>query len=447
MLCGVGVCAAIVGVPGAAQAHVPIVYVFGPEDDWCGFLNQEVLVDDAEFYPGDVVVLGPGEYGPCAFTALVTDNATEFTILQSQDEDDPARFVYEPGMEGPLLDITGTQLQMYDLVFEGVPEGEVGVRVTDVDNLWMRFGAFSDIAGTGLSIEGDADTVWILDERIGTTAEGTGIEVVADGSVAALRLRNNVFTGSGTAIRSGAGLEVSDSVFAGEAGLGTGIERLAVGESGTDATQLSGNAFLDLQTGIQTASDTLIRNSVFRVEGDALQVTEAATVRVLGNSIVGGVQVDGSGPDSEIADNAGVDPELGPGNIACDDPGECWRDVAANDFYPTPESPLRAGGQGTSDDALFEDFCETERVEPRTSGAIQWVGDTPWEPVEVDFRSDSQCKLFGTPDGDPDPDFDEDPPPDEPCGCASGRGGAAISVLAFVAVALRRRRRARPTAH
>jgi hypothetical protein len=428
------------GLGVRADAHIPVVHVFGPEDGWCGFLNQEVDFQEASFYPGDVVVLRPGAYAPCAFTALVTDGPGEFTVLQSLDEDDPARFVWTDDTQGPLLDITGTQLQMFDLVFEDVPAGAVGVRLSNVDNTWMRFGRFSNIAGTGLSIEGDADTVWILDEWVETAAGGTGIELVGDGSVSAIRLRNDVFTGAGTGVRAAAAIEVSDSLFAGD-GAGRGIALVGPGDT---TSLLSSNAVLDLETGIEASSDVLIRNSVLRAQ-TAVAIGGGARARVLGNSIVGALELAGASADSEIGDNAGVPAGRGPGNVPCDDPSACWRDADANDFYPAEGSALLGAGQGTVDDALYEDFCESERVEPRTSGAIQWVGDTPWDPIEIDFRDDSQCKLFGSPDALVDLDLPTEP--DDPTGCGCRQAPVtAFSFGVFLLGAVVRRRRVRPAA-
>ncbi|MEZ4316716.1 MAG: hypothetical protein R3F61_04415 [Myxococcota bacterium] len=424
----------------AAQAHVPILYVFGPEDDWCGFLSQTVEIDGALFYPGDVVILEPGEYSRCAVWALYTDTDTEFTVIQASDPDDPPRFVHDGGPE-PMLDIMGTHIQVFDLAFESVPAGATGLRVHDIDHAWFRFAEFTGIAGTGMRVEGAASDLWVLDDRFETEAGGVGLQLGCEGCAQNVRVRDDLVLGAGTGIVSapGAVVEITDVVFGGP---GDGVQVWG----GPDTSFLTGNLFVDVGAALEVHGGPLVvRNNLVRATGTAISASDDGTasferVRVLGNSFAGGAVELGAvtGAGFEVADNAGVSGG-GAGNVPCD--GACWRDPAMNDFYPAAGSPLLGAGEGTTDDALFEDFCGQERVEPRTAGAIQFVGDIGWDPLTVGFKSDFQCSIVGPPGKDT--GFQETDDEAPKCGCAQAGdasfGGRALGIGLFLGFLVRRR--------
>ncbi|MCB9676708.1 MAG: hypothetical protein H6737_16445 [Alphaproteobacteria bacterium] len=423
-----------------AEAHVPILYVVGPADDWCGFLNRSAQIGGETLYPGDVVIFRSGAYGRCAFTAEVTDTDTEFTVLQAENPDDPPRFVHD-GTDGPVLDITGTHFYVYDLAVEDVPAGQVGIRLANVQSGWVRFARFSNIAGTGLRVEGDATNVWVLDDRIDTVAGGVGIEVGCVGCSQQVHIRDHVVTGAGLGVASGPGvaLDVKDVVFAGS---GRGL-RL---QSGDGTAMITGNLFLDHELAVEIlGGPALFRNNIVRASTTAIRAADDgsgdfAAIRVLGNTFAGGAVDLGAlaGAGFEVADNAGVE-GLGTGNVPC--VSGCWRDPAANDFYPAEGSPMLGAGQGTTDDALFEDFCEQERKAPKTAGALQFVGPIGWDPLEVGFKSDFQCSIYPPPgEEDTDDPFVETDDVTRRCGCVAGPSGAGLLALLAGFPALRRRR-------
>src|SRR5688572_16135139 len=91
-----------------ASAHVPVIYVTTPKEDWCGVI--------AAALGGDIIQLAPGTYtGPCAIEGKVSDPIGESTIVQSLDPTDHA--VFTAGAVDHVLALSGVRIVLLQVTF------------------------------------------------------------------------------------------------------------------------------------------------------------------------------------------------------------------------------------------------------------------------------------------------------------------------------------------
>ena len=95
-----------------AMAHIPVVFVTTPEEDWCAVINA--------VQGGDVVMFTPGDYyGPCDIVASAPIKGGEITIIESVDPQDPA--IFHNGGGDYILSVTGPSVTLMLMDFTEVP--------------------------------------------------------------------------------------------------------------------------------------------------------------------------------------------------------------------------------------------------------------------------------------------------------------------------------------
>ncbi|MEZ4241465.1 MAG: hypothetical protein R3F59_36010 [Myxococcota bacterium] len=421
----------------AAQAHVPVLYFAGPDDDWCGVFNASE--------GSDVIMLDPGEYrGPCVLHANLSNVPGEQTTLQSLDPLDPAVFV---GSDADyVLHVEGESLLLLELSFRDVPAGIDPVRIGGIREIAVRRSWFSGGDAGVVQLPGVVEGLAVSDTQF--VDVGRAVTVGCGGACEAERVdvsQNLVLGGLRGLEVGGTGGLVLDNVLS---GVGEGIA--IVGAAGGEV-EVAGNLVDATGAAIRVDGGALVRANV--VLGAPALAATGPDVRLEGNTAV-------------IADDQGLDLHgvalvntavLGPApalagdveavaTVACD--AACFVDAAGWDFFPAAGSPLRGAGVGPAG----RDWCDRVRAEPPSVGAVEAFGERSFGPLAATFKADIDCAL---PDGEPTgtttagttPTVDTAPPPDPPadeavdpegCGCAGDRaGGAWAAVLAWLL--LRRR--------
>jgi hypothetical protein len=413
-------------VVAAARAHVPVIYVVGPADDWCATLNG-TLGDD-------VVMFLPGEYrGPCDFVARSAGVPEDETLVTSFDPAYPAEFV---GTDGDhVLRVSGDRVAMWLLAFRDLPAGVDAIQVGPIARAWVRSSSFERV-DTAVRQVGDAAELLVTQTRVqdATTAVSAGCAGCAAPSVdvatswfqrvaggvwlapgAVGRVTDVVATDGGTAV-GGAGDVVVDGVWA------TGEGPLVDVAGGATRVQRS---LLDGAVALRAAE-----GSALTVSGSTLRGTLAWPA-----AVPAGWRVDGSAVTEALP--AGV---AAAGTVVCG-PG-CFTDAAAGDLYPAPRSPLREAG--TADPEAPTDWCGAARGPIPTAGAWELLGPRSPGPLVPGFKDDLACAVAspfphsgdhtGLPaphTGEPDPVVDPEPPPvvaaatGRGCGCATPADPAA----------------------
>jgi MYXO-CTERM domain-containing protein len=422
-------------------AHIPILYITGPAEDWCAVINGTI--------GNDIVLLTGGEYvGPCEIEAALSDVPTEVTTVSSFDPLDPAIFVGSTADH--VLSVAGERLMLLEVEFRELPAGVAAVRLGDLREVWFKRVWFRSLAGQAIVQEGAVEDLRVTETEF--------VEVAAPmtlGAVPALEISDNLVVGGGTALLLGAGSQgrVADNVLV---SVGAGMD-LGAGELEVVGNLVAASgAALSLESGpARVEASVLIGAPALASAG-----SDPRDLALLGNTLVGTVELPGWGPGRGLhfAGNAvlGSLPELGgaeaEGNVACD--ASCFVDAEGWDFYPTPGSPLRGAGAV----GLDEDWCGRDRALPPTAGALEALGDTSFGPLLPSFKEATDCTLTEPPPeetadtGQPTPDPpEEEPAPDlvspsdedEP-GCSCGTGGYSpgwltVWLLLGVGVTLRKR--------
>ncbi len=418
-----------------AAAHIPELYIVGPDDDWCR------TVGDAQ--TGDVLMLLPGDYwGPCEVDGNPPDYPGEIFTIQSFDIYEPARL--HAGVGEYVLRLTGQDILLTALSFDGVPEGVDAVVVESVDSI-IRFCTFTGVAGRGVVAGKVAQRTTVSDVSF-MGGDGTAVEVGCDDGACAnmgFVLSDNLVVGvdRGVVVHPGSSGRVADNVLDGGR---IGIQ--VTGGALDDLVTVEGN-LIRADTGIVVnGGPALVRSNIVFAGPDALVagpvgVTDA--IRILGNTLIGDRSAfvtepwDGSG--HEVMANATLGATTLPigaavgGNVMCD--ASCWVDVDAFDVYPAPTSPLRKTG-APAPDALVVDWCGRLRGPSPTSGAVEAEGAQGFGPVTFDFKKRFDCALPEPPadTGDTGEPFDTGTSPTEshtggdtaaPVGDSSGFGDTA----------------------
>lgn len=419
-----------------ADAHIPVLFFVGPDDDWCRTINEVI-------YPGDVVLLAGGTYvGPCAITLRQTDLPGEVTIVQSIDAQDPARFVSADPAE-PALTITGTLGFLLNVSFDAPASGHgLGLRLRDIDRFFARNNTFVGPRLDGLEIAG---TSW------------------------GLRVDGNVFTDVGTAMRIGCdGCDVADLTV--DVNLVHGAAVGAVIEQVGAPFKFLDNVIIDAELGVSVnvVESTTLRDNLVVADGTAAQLDGPVTLvnHVLhsrqgsavlasgvGAALFGATVIADIGPaivanapvhSYALAVVGGVEGALSPGAaVLCADAAACFRDAASFDYYPVAGGPL--DGTGAPASVLDVDFCGRPRGTSPSAGALQAAPtglDSP-APFTVAPKDRFDCSPYRTPLDPQEPtDTGEAPIPEpevpttEGCGCAAIGGGRGGPTLWWVLVAL-----------
>jgi hypothetical protein len=419
MCCAAELIGALLTAP--ARAHVPVIYVTGPDEDWCAVINGTV--------GSDIVMLEPGEYlGPCDIVAEPSNQPGEQTTVQSFDPKMPAEFVGSAA--DYVLHASGESVVLLQLEFRDLPEHIDAVRIGDIREAWVRGGVFRDLPGRAIVQQGLTEQLLISDAefcRVGVAVTAG----CADGSCAvpSLEIQENLVVGAltGIVIEPGVWGVLRDNVLSEvDTALqlsGTpGGELVAVG----GLYEARGAAIEVLQGPVTVTTNVSMGQPAIRAAGEGI-----ASVQVVANTLVGELDLAGwgAGRDLRLVDNAvvGALPSLaepGPGNVACDE--ACFTDLAGWDFYPAEGSPLR--GAAAPDPGLGADWCGRVRNDAPCSGAVEAYDTPSFGALQVGFKDAFDCTLPSEPEppgppgppaepGDPDPAIVQ--PPQAGCSCAA----------------------------
>jgi len=345
--------------------------------------------------PGDFVLLTPGVYtDSCDMTTGPQDLPGEFTTLMPYDSDDPP--IFRPDGATPyVMRITGEYATVFGARFEDIPAGVTAVLLRDAQDMTVHASTFVNVDGRAVGSEGRVDRLSVWD-------------VAIDG-------------GSGIGIEFGCptGCEVNDfevsflftdglaSPLVAHPGAEGFIDRALIVRAETGVVLAGGGDSLMTESFVSstgtaleiTGGPQIVRSSILAsTDGVAIQAS-GGQQRLLGNTAWSGV---GTGlvradwtAGSELINNAlggdlpaALANTTDEANVACTD--ECWIDPAGWDFYPPPDSPIRAE-DGVDDFDVLADWCGFPRDLPPTIGAFEAIGDDGYGPVEADFRFNQSC--------------------------------------------------------
>ncbi len=375
-----------------ALAHVPELFVTNAAEDWCR------VIDDAQ--TGDIIMLEPGEYrGPCTIDGNPPDYETEVLTVQAFDLYNPPVFVAGDG--DFVLELTGQDVMLSALVFDGTPEGVSAVSVEAFDST-VRFCTFLNTDGTAVEAGKGAARVFVNDN---TFFSGGGAAVTvgcADGgcAVEGFEFVDNLLIGvdEGFVVSPGSAGGIRDNI------LDAVEEGVRLAGADTSTTTIEGNLIRG-NAGISVAGGpALIRNNIVVAGATALDValTETHGVRVLGNTMIGesAMLLAGATSEDEVVTNAlqgVVSIEPGPielGNVTCDAAAaNCWVAVEELDLFPATASPLRGAGVMPADGSLAADWCGRGRSDPPSAGAVEAAGELGFGPLAFDFKKAFDCTL------------------------------------------------------
>jgi hypothetical protein len=359
-----------------ASAHVPVIYVVGPTEDWCATINGTI--------GNDLVMLLPGEYrGPCVITADLSDVPVEETLLVSFDPADPAVFT---GSDADfVLSIDGQRLVVWQLVFRGLGPGVDAVRVGPMVRTWIRASTFDSVE-TAVRQVGDVGELLVTQNHF--VDVGTGVVIGCAGgacSAPAFEVHDNWFERTALAFDVATG---STGTFTDDVVTGAGTALRTAGD-----VAVTGAWFQSAGPAVDATAGTLTLGSSV-VAGDVTGARDAVVV-VTGSTVAGAVSLaaPGSVLRGSALDRAPTRGDL-EGTVVCDDATSCFTDAAAFDFYPPPGSALRAAGQ--ADPLAPLDWCGVTRPAAPTAGAWQAVGPASAGGLGSAFKDDLPCPEPGT---------------------------------------------------
>ena len=370
-------------------AHVPVIFVTGPSDDWCS------IVEEAE--GGDIVLFEPGRYtSGCNVVADVPDKPGERTVLQSFDPDDIA--VFEPPATGePALSVQGDLLILLQLSFEGGEPGQAYVAAGDIEELTVRWTSMGPGSATGLQQTGPIGLLEV--ENAWFEGIPTSLDLQCDGCGATtLRVDNSVFVGGGLTL--GAATAEVEDVFVDTPGI-------ALQSNGT--LDLHGSV-LKGATALASSAESQVRNTFLLGDPLAAEVTAPSTF--MGVTAQGALSGPLSIRASALDQDAPADADL-QDSVVCIDPAACWVDVSTLDFTPQPGGPLEAAG-GPASTELATDWCRESRNSPTTAGALETPA-TPG-PLLPGYRDQTACEGGEEPGDTSEPQDTGEPPPSTGCG-------------------------------
>jgi len=440
----------LIGLASAALAHIPVVWITTPDEDWCAVING--------VEGGDVVMFVGGDYhGPCDIVASAPVIGGEITIIESLDPQNPA--IFRNGGGDYIFSVTGPAVTLMLMDFTEVPAGTAAIELRGGETTAVRFNHFYDIEGDAIRTTGSVEGLSVNDNdflNLGGSVVNMGCMdgscVVGGGDV----FENLVIgAGSGFALGPGSAGFVTDNTLSGLAGVGIEVAASVLAwtvsenfvEGASDALVLDGTA--ELYNNIAVGARSLVSRA-------------AADQKVQGNTLVGAVSLVGWGadPGQVFANNAVVGGVPSPGgetlaggNVDCSDTSSCFYDALGRDYYPVPDAMLRSAGEEIGED-LISDWCGRARERPPTAGALEAASVLSFGPVELIQKDEFFCVLPDDPIEDSDiptaPATDtgssetEDPVKKKRratsgCGCATGPGGGSWVVLLLAAAVIRRR--------
>ena len=410
-------------------AHIPVIYVTNPAEDWCTVIDNTL--------GGDIVMLEPGTYsGTCDITARQPQEPQEHTIIQSFDPDNLA--VIQAGEDGgPALRVTGERLVLLQLILQGTSEAPV-IEIDEFDDIVLRWLEIDAQGGPAVRQTSLINELVVESTTISNFSTGLDLDC-EDCTLLDLRVHNSVFTDGSDAVSAVADtLSLSNLFISSLDGVGL--------RARSPFTEIGG-VFVQGAPAVDVDSGRIV-NSFLVAEDQALQLAPASTVELLGSTVRGrvaeepGLRVTSSALDalpSSVTD--------GGGNVLCADPTLCWSDADAWDFTPVVQGPLVGAGQASPD--LEEDWCGNERSAPPTAGALEADAATPGAlvpgiPDLIRCESDDDGETPDDSDRGSAPDETEPPATASSSGCSHGGGASsALSLLALLGW-LSRRGRAYP---
>jgi len=394
-------------LPGTASAHVGQIFTIGPEEDWCNFINNDVL-------PGDLIFFLPGVYeGPCDWVALEPSEMGETNMLQSADLENPAIFTAPEGSDY-VLAVSGIRVGILHLWFQDLGPETAAILVESAQTVQVRHSHFVDVQGDGVQIT-SANDVWVADTEfinVGRTAVRVGCPAEGDCTASDVLVSNLLVDGAdvGVVVHSGSEANILDGVY----GPGANHAFTYSGEPGLIAGNLTWSP-------VAIFGEANMENNIFAA-GLHLE-TSATGTSLRGNTIIGGI-ASAQVPDTyTFVGNAVEGTTLdGADNISCSDPAACWEDVDGGDFRPSVGSELLTEG---IESGLVTDFCGDERSVPGVAGALE-RSEAP-APLALAFKQLQLCSI---------PDFEVTKPDDDTkkkkrkvatgCGCATGRPAPGV---------------------
>ncbi|NCG19821.1 MAG: hypothetical protein GWP91_12505 [Rhodobacterales bacterium] len=416
------------------EAHIPVVYFVGPEDDWCTEIALALTGDVFKFEEGDY-------YGPCVIDGLAPDEYGEQLYLETLDPQNPA--VFHNGGADFILHITGETVNTSQLVLGDVPEQTVGIRVTGSGHR-IRALKGTSIAGTAIQFSGDTIRIDLVDIDLVTTAD-VAIELGCDGCVTDDPiLRNNLIVGPAVGVRAvevTGGAVYQNVISATETAIDWASRDVAINFEGN--LLLGDDAAFVLQSGPADLYSNIVVGSpaLWSVVGDQAQ-------RIIGNTFYSNgdaVLLEAwSNPQSVFQNNAHTGLVSGTqdfsGNVACRSAGDCWVDAGALDFYAAIDSPLRTDGVKPSVTDERMDWCLRDRAEVPTVGALEAISQVGFGPIPVSHQEFVDCRVPSDPvDSTPTSPTSGTPPEDTGCGCSTTPTHPGLLWLGLMALVRRRR--------
>ncbi len=379
--------------PSVALAHIPVLWVVTPADDWCATINAVEGGDIVAFVEGDY-------YGPCDIVAIAPIIDGEVTIIESLDYDSHA--VFHNGGGDYILSVTGPTVRLTQLSFTDVPAGTAAVQLRTGSEVSVRYSNFFDIEGNAVVTTGSVASLLVDDNNfaaIGGTAFGFGC---ADGScvVSDAEVLQNLIEGAaaGLVFAPGSGGVVQDNTMAGMSGVGISV-------AGSGATTIERN-FVEGSGDSLVVRGAAIVHSNIAVGQRSLVASAVPDLWIRGNTLVGPVSLDGWGvdPGQQFVNNAVVGSVPTPGgtavvggNVDCAETSACFYDADTWDFYPVPSSTLRTAGVEIGEPVL-SDWCARGRQTPPTVGALEAPGVLSFGPIELIQKDEFFCILPDDPD-------------------------------------------------
>lgn len=402
-------------------AHIPVIYVTRPDEDWCAVI--------AGALGGDIIMLEPGEYvGGCEIDALVADKKGERTILQSFYPDTPA-VIRAPETGEASLSVSGQALVMLQLVFEGGAPGQAHIELESMDEFTLRRTHMRGDVDAGVRLVGSTGQVRIDNTIFEGLPEALDLDCC---SLSGLELDRNVIDGGGISVSADVEGLIRDTTV-------LGAPDVALSWAGGAPLTLDG-AVLQGSPAARVTGPAHIGNTFLLGRPVALDQRGAA-VSVSASTLLGDVVGNPAFASCAVSPPPANLPE---GSVGCEDPSVCWTDPQGGDLTPRPDGPL--SGAGLPVEGFERDWCDADRPALPTAGALEAGLRTPG-PFVAEARGTTPCDELGppAPEDSGDTGLPTEPPPEpgepEP-GCACGTESAPqatwLSLLLGLASVLRR---------
>ena len=390
---GLAVCCAVATIAGFSAAHARQV---GPGADLCAEMNR--------LSPGEELILLPGRYqGPCS---VRTGGAAQHPIvIRSADLDRPAVLVYH-GRTANVLDIRADNVVIRGLAFESTHPEADGIRIYARSNVVVEDCQFSKLGG--IAIVANHNSARGIAVRRNTVKQSRATAMYFgchDGKrcmIEELLIERNYIhgvnapvplIGYGIQVKLNSVARVRDNIVVDTKGpgimvygaqnpskLGIVEKNFVMGSRHSSGIVIGGGPVL-------VQNNILVHNARAGIatenygQRDLLRGIAIAHNTAVDNGRGGIVISEKGGIEAVIVNNAGMaraDEQIFPvqrngvevrGNTDCTHV-PCFADVAAHNYSPGPESPLR-NGAGDHRFVPTEDYFHTARGRQATVGAVQ----------------------------------------------------------------------------